>query len=144
MVEHCLTEEPNMERTSFNYSTKNIPVASKKEYTKQLIEKTEQFLCRMRWKAFHFLNPEQSTAKETFGFKTKNSLPAIEEMKNFEEGMINIIQNIEFKDIKCQFQNSLNEDIKSVKNDDRLFVKADKSTNFYKVDTTTTSYCRQT
>ena len=50
--------------------------------------------------------------------------------------MISIIQNIEFKDIKCQFQNSLNEDIKSVKNDDRLFVKADKSTNFYKVDTT--------
>ena len=32
-----------MERTSFNYSTKNIPVASEKDYTKRLIEKTEEF-----------------------------------------------------------------------------------------------------
>ena len=50
--------------------------------------------------------------------------------------MINIIQNIKFKDTKCQFQKRLNEDINSVKSDNRLFVKADKSTNFYKLDTT--------
>ena len=74
--------------------------------------------------------------KETFGFKTKNCPPSIEELKTFEEGMINIIQNIKFKDTKFQFQKRLNEDIKSVKNDNRLFVKADKSTNFYKLDTT--------
>ena len=135
-VEHCLTEEPNMERILFNYSTKNIPVASRKTYIKQLIDKTEQFLCRMRWRAFHFLNPEQTAAKETFGFKTKNCPPAIEEMKAFEQGMITIIHNTKFKDIKCQFQSDLDEDIKSVKNDNRLFVKADKSTNFYKLDTT--------
>ena len=30
----------------------------------------------------------------------------------------------------------LNEDIKSIKNETRLFVKADKSTNFYKLDNT--------
>jgi len=43
-----------MERTLFNYSTKNIPIASEKCYTKRLIEKTEELLRRMRWKAFHF------------------------------------------------------------------------------------------
>ena len=50
--------------------------------------------------------------------------------------MINIIQNIEFKDTNCQFHQDLNNDIASVENDDRLFVKADKSTNYYKLDAT--------
>ena len=57
-------------------------------------------------------------------------------VQHFEEDMINIIQNIKFKDIKCQFQNGLNQDIKSVKNDNGLFDKANKSTNFYKLETT--------
>ena len=124
-----------MERTSFNYSTKNIPVASPKDYTKCMIEKTEQFLNRMRWKAFHFLNPVTAADKETFGFKTKNSPPAIAEMKHFEEGMINIIQNIEYRKVECQFQQDLKDDIASVKSDNRLFVKANKTTNFYKLET---------
>ena len=45
-------------------------------------------------------------------------------MKSFEEGMIHIIQNISFKDIQSQFQEGLEEDIASVKNDSHLFVKA--------------------
>ena len=129
-----------MERVSFNYSTKNIPVASKKEYIRQLIDKTEQFLCRMRWKAQHFLNlnlnPNQQPEKETFGFKTRNNPPVIEELKEFEDGMMKIIQKVKFKNIECQFQKDLNEDIKSIKRDNRLFVKADKSTNFYKLEAT--------
>lgn len=123
-----------MERVSFNYSTKNIPVASNKEYIKQLIDKTEQFLCRMRWKAYHFLNREKAAEKETFGFKTRNCPPVIEDLRNFEEGMTQIIQKVKFRNIKCQFQKDLNDDISSVKRDNRLFVKADKSTNFYKLE----------
>ena len=125
-----------MERVSFNYSTKNIPVASKKEYIRQLIDKTEQFLCRMRWKAQHFLNLNLNPEKETFGFKTRNNPPVIEELKEFEDGMMKIIQKVKFKNIECQFQKDLNEDIKSIKRDNRLFVKADKSTNFYKLEAT--------
>ena len=51
-------------------------------------------------------------------------------MKPFEEGKTKIIQNIAHKDDKCQFQQVLKNDIASVKNEDHLFVKADKSTNF--------------
>ena len=46
-----------------------------------------------------------------------------------------IIQKVKFRKIKCQFQKELNDDITSVKSDNRLFVKADKSTKFYKLDT---------
>ena len=76
-----------MERLSFNHSTKNIPVTPKSEYIRQLIDKTEQFLCRMRWKAYHFINPNQKSGKDTFGFKTRNNPPVIEELKEFEDGM---------------------------------------------------------
>ena len=48
--------------------------------------------------------------------------------------MIRIIQNITFKDTQSQFQQGLNEDIASVISDKHLFVKADKSTNFSKLD----------
>ena len=88
-----------MERTSFNYLTKNIPVASENCYTKRLIEKTEEFLRRMRWKAFHFLGLTTPANKNTFRFKSKNCPPSVKEMRAFEEGMINIIKNIEYKDV---------------------------------------------
>ena len=60
----------DMEPVNIGYSTKNIPVARPKEYLTCLIDKTESFLRRMRWKAFHFMNPTEPTTKETFGFKT--------------------------------------------------------------------------
>ena len=123
-----------MQRTSFSYSTKNIRVALAAVYKKCMIEKTEQFLSRMRWKAFHYLNPVTAANKETFGFKTKNCPPVVEEMKSFEEGMISIIQIITFKRAQSQFQQDLQGDIASVKkNNDRLFVKGDKTINFYKL-----------
>jgi len=57
-------------------------------------------------------------------------------MRAFEDGVITIIKNIEYKDVKCQFQQDLKKDISSIKNEDRLLVKADKSVNFYKLDAT--------
>ena len=84
----------------------------------------------MRWKAYHFLNPTESTAKETYGFKSRNSPPRINELIPFEDGMLNLIQNIEFKDVKCNFQNEMNSDIKNkIKKPDRLLIPADKTTN---------------
>jgi len=82
------------------------------------------------------LNRNQKSEKENFGFKTRNNPPVIEELKEFEDGMTKIIQKVKFKNIECQFKKDLNEDIKSIKSDNRLFVKADKSTNFYKLETT--------
>ena len=114
-------------------ATKNIRVAPAAVYKKCMIEKTEQFLSRMRWKAFHYLNPVTAADKETLVFKTKNCPPVVEEMKSFEEGMISVIQNITFKRAQSQFQQDLQGDIVSVKNNDRLFVKADKTTNFHKL-----------
>ena len=115
-----------MEKVNLGYSTKNIPLPSRSEYMKNFIEKTEHFLRRMRWKAYHFLNPTESTTKETYGFKSRNSPPRVNELIPFEDGMLNLIQNIHFKDVKCKFQNQMNSDIKN-----KILIPADKTTNYY-------------
>ena len=121
-----------MEKVNLGYSTKNIPLPSRSEYMKNFIEKTEHFLRRMRWKAYHFLNPTESTSKETYGFKSGNSPPRVNELIPFEDGMLNLIQNIQFKDVKCKFQNQMNSDIKNkIKKPIKVLIPADKTTNYY-------------
>ena len=134
-----LTDSPPivMEKINFEYSTKNIPLPSRSQYMKKFIEKTKHLLRRMRWKAYHFLNPSELPARETYGFKSRNSPPPVDELKSFEDGMLNLIQNIKFKDNKCHFQSKLHNDIKNnIKKTDSL--PADKTTNYYTM--TTTSY----
>ena len=122
-----------MEKINLDYSTKNIPLPSRSEYMKRFIEETEHFLRRMRWRAFHFLNQTEASTKETFGFKSRNSPPRINELIPFEEGMLNLIQNISFKDTaKCNFQRKLNTDITNkIKKPGSLLIPADKTTNYY-------------
>ena len=85
----------NMEATSFEYSTKNIPLPSEDSYRVKLIERTEQLCRRMRWKAYFYLNSD-NCSKETFGFKSNQTPPPITEMAKFEKRMTNMIRNIKF------------------------------------------------
>ena len=108
---------------------------------KRLIEKTEHFLRQLRWKAHFFLSGEADTPhKETYGFKARNSPPKINELIPFEEGMLNLIHNIEFDNnaSKCRFQRTLNTDIDTkIKKPNNLLVPADKTTNYYSMSTAT-------
>lgn len=90
----------------------------------------------MRWKAHFFLHPDQSTpTKENFGFKSTKNPPPIDELKDFEDGMMNIIQATKFKPVNNKFLNNLNKDVKHIKNDSsKLLIPADKTTNFYKLE----------
>ena len=128
--------QPAMDRMSFDYSTKNIPPATKPNYLKCLIEKTEHFIRRLRWRCFFYKYPNASSDnKETYGFKSRKSPPVIEELKEFENCMIDLVQSIKFKDSTNSFQEKLKSDIASIKEDKRITVKADKTTNFYKMET---------
>lgn len=119
---------------NFGYSTKNIPVPGRDEYLQRLIEKTEHLLKRMRWKAFFFLNPDaKGNEKETYGFKSRKTPPAVKELQVFENSMTNLIQSITFKNTKNAFQNRLKKDLKDIREDHNVLVKADKTTNFYRL-----------
>ena len=80
-----------MDNFDMNYSSKNIPLPSKREYLKHLLEMTENYITRLRWKAF-FLRKEsdptssndsisdnsdnkEDSYNETFGLKSKRTLP---------------------------------------------------------------------
>ena len=124
----------NMETKQFGYSTKNIPIPPEKEYRKMLIEKTENLCRRMRWKAHFSLNPDIGRRnKECYGFNSTKSPPHISELENFESKMLEMIKNVEFKQVHCKFQKKLSTDIKNIKNTKSMFVPADKTTNFYKM-----------
>ena len=81
-----------MEPIRFNYSMKNIPIPSKNAYLKRLIEKVENVIKRMRWKAFFFernededqdeLNDDQNSQNHKYGFKSRKCPPQIEDMES--------------------------------------------------------------
>ena len=47
-----------------------------------------------------------------------------------------MIKNVEFKNVSNTFQNKLRSDINKIKSEPKVFMKADKTTNYYKVDAT--------
>ena len=85
-------------RFELNYSLKNIPLPSPKEYTTRLIEMTEKFLKRMRWKAYFFLkgSQEDNSRDSKWGFKSRKCPPQVEELKPFEDDILRMVENIDF------------------------------------------------
>ena len=46
------------EKHNFNYSMKNIPLISEKEYKPLLLDSISKFMTNLQWKANVFLHPE--------------------------------------------------------------------------------------
>lgn len=49
---------------------------------------------------------------------------------------IDLIQKIQFRDINDQFQSKMRKDLKTVRESDKLTVKADKTSNYYTLSAT--------
>ena len=75
-----------------------------------------------------------SNRKETFGFKTSEIPAPVPELKEFEGKLFDLVKSVEFRAISNTFQDELNNNIRNIQNETRLFLPADKTTNFYKVD----------
>lgn len=88
----------NMEKTNFDISLKNIPLTNKRNYFVKLLQKTEELVRRMRWKAFFFLRGNNLTEKEqeVYGFRSKKTAPFNKNLQEFEKDLLNIINNISF------------------------------------------------
>ena len=108
-----------------------------------LISSSDRILEAMKWKILHHFNPPKAgkNIKETFGFTTMKAAPrpppdciAAKPFKDFEDGLLDIIQSIEFRQTTNQFQKKLNEEIHKIRQDKNVFVAADKTSNFYKME----------
>ena len=91
---------------------------------------------RMRWRAYFYLKstPNVMTKHETNGFNSTKSPPPIPQMLNFENRLINMINNVKFRKSNCNFQKKLSANIRNIKKSKHLLVPADKTTNFYQMD----------
>ena len=54
-------------------------------------------------------------------------------MKNFENDLLKLMENIQFRTVSDKFLNKLNEDINKIRSSDKLFVSADKTQNYYEI-----------
>ena len=130
-----------MEPINFGYSMKNIPTPSNDRYKYKLIEKVEQVIKRMRWKAIYFKdgknvnnsNNDDEIMDTTFKFKSRNCPSQVEERKEFEFDLLKMIENIEFRQTNNEFQNILMQDLKKIKETPEAYISADKTNNFYKM-----------
>ena len=61
----------------------------------------------------------------------------MEELKDFEDCMLKMIQSVKFKQVNNPFLNKLKEDTDRIKNEPKLVIAADKTANFYKLEPST-------
>ena len=131
----------HFEKINFHYSTKNIPICSQNEYKLKLIDKIRNFCRRIRLKVFYCTNKEENESMneneekiETFGFKSKFLPKQEEELKLFESDMFDIVRQLKFRRIDNKFQEKIQKDVKTIRNSKQIYVAADKTTNYYKLN----------
>ena len=113
----------NMRQFRFEYSLKNIPIPSRDNYLRNLIEKVESVLKRMRWKAHFFLKGEKNQENtKYFGLSSNKTPSTILELKPFEEDVLKLLENIKFRDTKNHFQENLANDLKKINSSDKIFL----------------------
>ena len=112
----------DIQKASFNYSLKNIPIPSQDAHLRGIIQKTEEFLQRVRWKVHFFENPPKEKKEiETFGFKTTRNAPQSKSLIDFEHDITHLISNLEYSKHKTAFQRKLMKDVKEIKLISQIF-----------------------
>ena len=125
-----------MEKVNFNYSLKNIPIPGKNYYLKCLLDKLNHFVRRLRWKAFFFDHKTEQNPnyEKNFGFTSDRCPPRCNDLAEFENDLYKMVRSIKFRKITNPFLLKLAKDVKYIKQSKEVFVKADKTTNLYKLE----------
>ena len=136
---HCVKDKSNMEQKNFGYSLKNIPIPGKKAYLKRLIGQIENFIKRIRWKAYFFEKDivengeNEQGADENYGFKSNKTPPQNDGLNSFENDLYELVRGLEYESSRTKFQKKLMKDVKEINSSNDLLVSADKTTNVYKM-----------
>ena len=91
----------------------------------------------MRWKVYFFLQAvlklKSLDVKEYYGFKTNSHSPYIKELDTFESDLTGLIKSMKYRNVCNGIQQQLRSDLKDIEGNNKIFVKADKSGNLYKL-----------
>ena len=71
--------------------------------------------------------------KETYGFLSTKPPSIIHELEEFENDLVDLIQNINIRHVPNHSQNKLQKDLNHIKKNDHLYIPADKTNNYYRV-----------
>ena len=83
----------------------------------------------MKWKVLAILGKiEQSKHNQNYGLRTRNCPAVVEELTEFECDLQLMIKNV-FKKVNNSFQTQLLNDVKKIKESDKIFFPADKLRN---------------
>ena len=91
---------------------------------------------RMRWRAFFFLEngeTEERQQENHHRFKTRKCQPKVEELDEFEEDLLTMIEEVRFRNTTNRFQQRLKEDIWKIRKSKNIIVPADETRNMYEV-----------
>ena len=125
-----------MEQVQFNHSLKDIPIPSNQEYLLELINSVGVFISNLRWRCHFFLNPSNANPKETFGFKTSEPAPPVDELKVFEDEIHDLVKSVTFRpQANTPLRSTMKENIRKMKTDPNIYVAAKKTANYYKIRT---------
>ena len=144
-----------MQRIQFDGSLKNIPQSGRKQYFLNMFHEASRFWKDIEWGVAMAEVEEEENRKETWGFPTQNSAKGpFPLLDKFKERFANLINNIEFKPNINEFQKKIRKDVSKIDKSKKLFVSADKTSNFYEMkpkdyeklarDNITTQYKRST
>ena len=84
-------------------------------------------------KVLVFLGKLKSSDKDSYSFKTVNCPSSVKELVPFENDVMNVIKNLEFKRVNSKFQSNLRNDIRQIRRSNNLFISEHKSRNICKV-----------
>ena len=123
------TNHFNMDKVNYGYSMKNIGSPSKMDYLMNFLSSVHDFIGRVRWRTYHIKNPGQHQDRETYGFNTKKPPPIDKDLELFEKNMIDLCNRIEFREKHSRFRTKLKEDQRNIKQEPKLIIAADKTSN---------------
>ena len=118
-------------------SVKNIPLGSKKEYSKQMTHSIRKVVFNMRWAAAFALGIIQSgkEKKETWGFPNQDTVPWVPELADFSNAVTSLIDGIKWRRYAS---NPLQQEMRTLMRDNltnnpNMIGIADKTRNLYDV-----------
>ena len=76
----------------------------------------------------------ESDNKETYGFKSRKCPNGIDELSKFEDDLMLMIKNIEFRNVSNTFQDQLRNDISEIGNTEKIIIPPDKTRNLDKME----------
>ena len=121
-----------MDRLHFDYSMKNVPLPSEKQFELEFLNSIHIFSKKTKWRALKYFNPELfKNNKETYSLKSSKRPPNVKELKFFHDGLCELAKNLKFRKFRNNFHNKLKRDLKQIENNDNVIIAADKTRNYY-------------